>query len=190
MRACWCCWCSPDDGRSVHFPGVCVLEALTTPVTFMMLGLPARAYLVILALLAANAVTLVVLSFGLLSARAGQAMTVAVAVSAAVVLVSCAVRSISGEWSRRELFLLQCALSKQSQLLSNDASLRRYREVLVANRELYGVTLSNGRSRHGGAELTRRDASAAPAAAAAAAAAPLPQRAYSQQHVARAVTVN
>ena len=56
MRACWCCWCSPDDGRSVHFPGVCVLEALTTPVTFMMLGLPARAYLVILALLAANAV--------------------------------------------------------------------------------------------------------------------------------------
>jgi hypothetical protein len=160
-----------------------VVEALTAPVTFMLLGLPARTYSVILALLAVNAVTLCTFSFQLLASPTGVLLNVVVAVCAAAVLVSCAVRSISAERSRRALFLLHCSLSARSQLLSDDVSVRRYREVLLANRELYGIgaTAQDKGSKRGGGGGGGRGGG------------PPVHRARQHvalQHVARAVTVN
>ncbi len=197
-----------------------MVEALTAPVTFMLLGLPARTYLVILALLAANAFMLCTFSFQVLTSSIGMFLNAAVAACAAAVLVSCAVRSISGERSRRMLFLLHCSLSAQCQLLSDDASVRRYREVLLANRELYGIGTtaqgkgSEGRGGGGSQHLSRWGSRSVGAAAASALLPPsrpsppppppppppprrrLPppmHRARQHvvlQHVARAVTVN
>ena len=58
------CACArpPTDrlSRTLLFPGLFLVDALTSPVIFMFLGLPVRLYLVALALLAANTVGLIV----------------------------------------------------------------------------------------------------------------------------------
>ena len=61
------------------------------------------------------------------------------AAAAVAVYASCVVRAVGGERLRRELFTVHCALSTQSQQLSEDASVRQYRKVLLANRKIYGM---------------------------------------------------
>jgi hypothetical protein len=124
--------------------GVFFFEALTVPVTLLMLALPVRLYVMLLVVPAATLVGLLatLLRKGFLQPAARHDdvyFACVVLVAALIVNTACAVRAAAQERVSRKLFLLHSSLQAQAEGLWEDAAFRQYREVMRANRQAAGV---------------------------------------------------
>ena len=131
--------------------GLFFFDALTIPVTLLILGIPFRFYVLLVlipaATIVAKLVSLVVLSQILVTAFVGNAMVVLLACAAGLVYTSCIVTVFRQERSKRTLFTLYCSLQSEEAKLSRDALFRRYREVLEANRKTFAAHTTRPRPR-------------------------------------------
>jgi len=142
------CDCSSFNNSSPNVTCICgsasdffgnillpLLQGLTTPVILMVLGLPFYLYQWLLALSAISWIGTIFAGFGALQVYwADFVGTAAIVILPGPVLFPiCAVTAIASERVRRQMFQKLCSLRQQESNLVERATLRGYREALIAN---------------------------------------------------------
>ena len=113
-----------------------LVQGLTTPVTMLVLGLPFYLYTWLLALSFVSWTGTVFAGLSLwwnAIERSALGDFLMVVVPGVVLYPICAVTAIAGERTRRRMFLKLCSLRAQESNLVHHATLRGYREALIAN---------------------------------------------------------
>ena len=126
--------------------GLFFFDVMMVPVVFLLLNLPFRLYVAVLAVPASTAVFVMgsaistQLSVGNITGLQPQLMGLfnlgVFRVAGVVVFASCIAGALSQEHAWRSLFVLHAALRAQSQTLTRDAA---YRNVVDANRSMFAV---------------------------------------------------